>query len=681
MKKRILFMILILLPAIMLLPGREAQAVGPNVTITISDGTATAAPGTEQLYTIVVTNAGPDMETNIPVYCMLPDKTQNDFTGPCGNWTATTSGGGTVGEVAGKVLTNTPVSDSYMTSVSLPAGASVIFNLCVGIQSAATGSFSVRASLDDGSLQATDTDILTPEADLSVTINDSTTSLFPGETAPYTITVTNNGPSDVIGATLNCALPTGATDAIWGPNGYYSGAYANPSNGTGALTSTINLLKGASYTFWFSVQTDSAASGSLSTTAVVTSPVIDSNASNNSATDTDTFGNSSSADLSLSMGFDDQTGNLTGEVTFYTAISLNTSGNATNVVVSIPLPAGVTLVNAAPEQGTYDSASGHWTVGTLTNYADKKIVFKATVDYTALRVATASLSSLDQIEGSLENNSASLRVSDRADIAVTASVSSAKPQVGGNVTFTVSLTNNGPDTASNIWVDAMLPAGLTYVSDVTSSGYYNSDSTYTDYGYWYPDPLDSGDTAVLTLRASVSSSAANSFNLQTEAVQPDPAMANNIFTITVTPVSTGGGSSGTVPALGGISSGVTGSGTTLSSTVFAGSFALGERGFVYGTGLNPTVGAVGVKKIAAGNGAGSFEATLSGLNANTVYYARAYVMSGGSVYYGETISFTTSALVNVPNTGSKANALGFVVIGGAVLFSYAVAINRKRVKQ
>ena len=102
---------------------------------------------------------------------------------------------------------------------------------------------------------------------------------------------------------------------------------------------------------------------------------------------------------------------------------------------------------------------------------------------------------------------------------------------------------------------------------------------------------------------------------------------------------------------------------------------------MYGTELNPTIGAVGVKKIAAGNGAGSFEATLSGLNANTVYYARAYVMSGGNVYYGETISFTTGAIVNVPNTGSKANALGFALIGGAVLFACAVVMNRKRVKQ
>ena len=681
MKKRILFMILILLPVIMLLPGREAQAAGPNVTITISDGTGTAAPGAAQTYTIVVSNTGLDTETNIAVYCLLPSGTQNDLIDPTPNWTATASGGGTALSDSGKALASSPVSDSFMTRVDLPAGATVTFILRVGIQSAATGSFSVRASLDDGSMQATDTDILTPEADLSVTINDSKVSLVPGESAPFRISVTNNGPSDVIGAALSCLLPTGATGANWGPDGYYSGAYANPSNGTGALTSTINLLKGASYTFWFTVQTASTASGTMTTTATVASPVIDSNPSDNSATDTDSFGNSSNADLALSMGFDNQTGNLNGEVTFYAAISLNTSGNATNVVVSIPLPAGVTLLSAAPEQGSYNPVSGLWTVGTLFNYSTKSIVIKAAVDYTALRVATASLSSLDQIEVNPDNNSASLRVSDRADIAVTASVSSAKPLVGGNVTFTISLTNIGPDTASNIWVNAELPAGLTYLSYNTTSGDYSSNAAWPNYGYWYPEPLVSGGTAVLTLRASVSSSAVTSFNLQTEAVQPDPVMANNIFTITVAPVSTDGGSSGTMPALGGISSGVTGSGTTLSSTAFAGSFALGERGFVYGTGLNPTIGTVGVKKLAVGNGAGSFEATLSGLNAYTVYYARAYVMSGGNVYYGETISFTTGAIVNVPNTGSKTNTLGFALIGGAVLFSCAVAINRKRVKQ
>jgi uncharacterized repeat protein (TIGR01451 family) len=365
MEKRIFLMILILLPAIIFLPVREARAAGPNVTITISDGVATAVPGAAQTYTIVVTNPGPGTETGIAVYCMLPNGAQNDLIDPTPNWTAIASGGGTADAYSGKVLASTPVSDSFMTRVTLPAGASVTFSLRVVIQSSATGNFIVRASLDDGSKLAIDTDILTPQADLIVTIDDTKTSLVPGESAPYRITVTNNGPSNVIGATLNCVLPANAIGADWGPTGDPPGAYANPSIGSGTLASTINLVKGASYTFWFTVQTAITASGTLTATAVVTSPLIDSNPGNNSATDSDTFGNSSSADLSLWMDFDDQTGNLAGEVTFYASVSLNTSGNATNVVVAVPLPAGVTFVSAAPEQGSYDPVSGIWTVGTL----------------------------------------------------------------------------------------------------------------------------------------------------------------------------------------------------------------------------------------------------------------------------------------------------------------------------
>jgi uncharacterized repeat protein (TIGR01451 family) len=292
---------------------------------------------------------------------------------------------------------------------------------------------------------------------------------------------------------------------------------------------------------------------------------------------------------------------------------------------------------------------------------------------------TASLSSLDQIEENPFNNSASLTVSDRADIAVTASVSNAKPTVGGSVTFTISLTNNGPDTASDTLVYATLPAGLTYLSHTTASGSYYSNPMWPDYGYWYPGPLNSGETAVLTLRASVPSLVISIFSLQTEAAQPDPAMGNNTFTITVTPVS--GGSSGAAPVLGGISSNVTNSGITLSATAFPGAYALGERGFVYGSGVNPTVGALGVKKIAAGYGAGNFESTLIGLSANTMYYVRAYVMSNGNVYYTEPISITTGASSNVPNTGSQTSALGYAAIGSAALLACTAVLHRKRAKR
>ena len=51
-----------------------------------------------------------------------------------------------------------------------------------------------------------------------------------------------------------------------------------------------------------------------------------------------------------------------------------------------------------------------------------------------------------------------------ADLAVTKTVSDATPNVGDQITFTVTLTNSGPDAATGVQVTDLLPAGLTFVS-------------------------------------------------------------------------------------------------------------------------------------------------------------------------------------------------------------------------
>ncbi len=84
------------------------------------------------------------------------------------------------------------------------------------------------------------------------------------------------------------------------------------------------------------------------------------------------------------------------------------------------------------------------------------------------------------------------------------------------------------------------------------------------------------------------------------------------------------------------------SGSTLTGVAIAdGGSSITERGFVYATNNQPVIGQDA--KIAAdlGNGTGSFSAPVTSLNANTTYYARAYIVNSQGVFYGNTISFTT----------------------------------------
>ena len=62
-------------------------------------------------------------------------------------------------------------------------------------------------------------------ADLAVTKTDGSLTYTPGMPVTYTITVTNSGPSDAIGAIVTDALPPGSR----APPGPRSGPRARPS--------------------------------------------------------------------------------------------------------------------------------------------------------------------------------------------------------------------------------------------------------------------------------------------------------------------------------------------------------------------------------------------------------------------------------------------------------------------
>jgi uncharacterized repeat protein (TIGR01451 family) len=85
-----------------------------------------------------------------------------------------------------------------------------------------------------------------------------------------------------------------------------------------------------------------------------------------------------------------------------------------------------------------------------------------------------------------------------ADLSVTKTVNDPDVGFGTQVTFTVTVTNNGPDVATGITVDDLLPAGLTYVSDVASEGTYDETT-----GDWTGLALDADESETLQITATV----------------------------------------------------------------------------------------------------------------------------------------------------------------------------------
>ena len=76
-----------------------------------------------------------------------------------------------------------------------------------------------------------------------------------------------------------------------------------------------------------------------------------------------------------------------------------------------------------------------------------------------------------------------------------------------------------------------------------------------------------------------------------------------------------------------------------------------ERGVVYSTTANPTT--ANTKKV-SGSGTGAFTCNLTGLQASTTYYVRAYAINEKGTAYGEQVSFTTLTPIVPPTVTTSA---------------------------
>ena len=256
------------------------RALSADLAITKTNGTTTSVPGANTTYTITASNAGADDVTGATVADTFPAALS------C-TWTCAGAGGGTC-TAAG--------SGNLNDLVNLPAGGSVTYTATCSIAAGATGTLSntatVTSSIADpvpGNNSATDTDTLTPQADLSITKTDGVTVVTPGGNTTYTIVASNAGPSNAPGSTVADTAPAACTSFTWTCVG--AGGGTCTANGSGSINDSVNLPMGGSVSYTASCAISAGAAGSLVNTATVSTAggVTEVNAGNNSAADTDTI--------------------------------------------------------------------------------------------------------------------------------------------------------------------------------------------------------------------------------------------------------------------------------------------------------------------------------------------------------------------------------------------------------
>ena len=494
-----------------------------DLSITKTDGATTAVPGTNVTYTIVVTNNGPSTVTGATVSDVLP----------AGTTFVSTTGG----------VYDSAANTVHFTTGTLAPGGMTTFQLTVAVDPLATGTLSNTATVappsgvtdpTDGNNSATDIDTLTPQADLSIFKDDGKTSVAPGTNTTYTITVTNNGPSTVTGATVSDVLPTGTT-FVSATNGATYDAGTNTVHYTAGTLAT-----GDTTSFQLTLAIDPALAGSLSNTATVSPPsgVTDPTGGNNTATDTDVL--TPQADLAIAKS-DGTTSAVPGTTTTYTiTVTNNGPSTVTGATVSDVLPAGTTFVSATGG-ATYDSDTNtvHFTTGTLATGGTTSFLLTLAINGTATGMLsnTATVSPPSGVTDPASGNNSATdtdTLTPRADLSITKSDGSASEVPGTNVTYTITVTNFGPSTVTGAAVSDVLPVGTTFVSATNGATYDAGTNTV----HFTTDTLATGDSSSFQLTLAIDPTLTGTLSNTASVTPPtgvtDPAGGNNTATDTDT---------------------------------------------------------------------------------------------------------------------------------------------------
>jgi gliding motility-associated-like protein len=115
-----------------------------------------------------------------------------------------------------------------------------------------------------------------------------------------------------------------------------------------------------------------------------------------------------------------------------------------------------------------------------------------------------------------------------ADLSLTKTVDNASANVGEDVVFTITVTNNGPSPAQNVVVIDNLPDGFTFVSANPSSGSWSVPT-------WTVGDMANGAVATLQITATVNPSGNYTNTASVTSDTDDPTPGDDVDTVTITP--------------------------------------------------------------------------------------------------------------------------------------------------
>ena len=351
------------------------------------------------------------------------------------------------------------------------------------------------------------------QADLEVikTVSNRTPKF--GETITWNITVINHGPDEAVDVYVNDTLPKGLVWVSDDSNGAYDhekgiwtiGTLHNGTNVSLIITTLVNITN-----------------TTLINVAVVDSDTNDTNESNNR--DDDNITVRPLADLEIFKWTSVTTAHYNDEVIWTIYVFNHGPDTAVDAFVNDILPKGLKYINHETATGDYNNDTGIWDIGDMASGSGATLYIYTVVTLTngnITNIAVANSSTEDPDPENNEDND-TINVTSIADLEIIKVVSNKNPHFGENITWTVTVTNNGPCDAYDVNVTDKLPAGLIYQTD-DSNGKYNATT-----GIWTIGKLENGSSVSLIITTLVNITNANITNVAVvNSTTPDSNESNN----------------------------------------------------------------------------------------------------------------------------------------------------------
>jgi len=529
------------------------DAPNADVQITASDSPDPVAPDGNITYTVSVTNAGPDAAANAAMSVVLNNTLlYQSITVPAG-WSCPSLA---VGHGASFTCTASTLAASATSvfTVVLKAGQAQFGNTNQTINETFTAGSGAADPNNSNNAVTVQTTYSVPVADLAAANADSPDPVFSGANITYTQSVTNNGPDAATNVMVSQTLPASVGYvSISAPAGFTCTTPAAGASGTINCASP-SLANGATANFTLVVKV-LALSGSVTETLVASSSTSDSNNANNSAQAVTTISAPTTADLSITKSTAATSVAAGGSISYTITLTNNGPHNATSVVMTDVLPASLLFQSISAPAGfscTTPAIGANGTVtcngASLANGASAPFTLVVTVDGNASgtisNTAGVSAAQTDSTPGNSSATASPVTVNAAsADLSLAKTTNATQAVIGGTITYTITLTNNGPDAASSVVVSDVLPSSLLFQSISAPAGF----SCTT--------PAVGASGTISCSAATLANGATATFTLVTRvAAGASGSISNSASVSSATGDPNGGNSSSSAPALAAVSS-------------------------------------------------------------------------------------------------------------------------------